>query len=217
MNPINLTESSKEQKIFKRNILIIGIISAAAGAIAYFFRTISALPPKPPPIIIRSGIFVIEADETLTETADEASTETLVNPNLYKRKGFGRIKGVRVFKTNEESGLAESYDYEDKRGVEVDIRLQKHSPQNGWEDINPLVTIRTLDNASNSKDFVLKIGKKLKKKGFPNPARPERWEDDGTEYLRFGRVVVRENDGGGDTFDSEDGDHYLISFYNRLV
>ncbi len=216
MNPIDLTKSSEGQRIFKRNVLIISIISATVGAVAYLLRKIRSIPHDPPPIIIKPGIFVIETDETVTESTDGTLNETVAGSNIYKRKGFGKIKGVRVFKTNEESGLAESYDYEDKNGVEVDIRLQKLT-LNGWKDIDPLVTIRTVGNTVNPKDFVLKIGKKLKKKGFPNPARLERWEDDGTENLRFGQVVIRENDGGGDTFNSQDGDHYLISFYNRLV
>lgn len=214
MNSKDLTESLIEKKTFKRNLLIAGIISAAFSAIVYLFKRLSGIPPKPPPIIIKSGIFVIETDGTLDETPDGISVGTTAVTKVYKRKCFGEIKGVRVIIINEASGQADSHDYEDKRGVEVDIRLQKSTLPNVWQDVEPLVTIRTMNNAKNPKDFVLEIGKKLSKKGFPSLPRKQRWEDDGTENLRFGRIVVRENDGGGDEFVYRDGDHYQIQFYN---
>ncbi len=214
MNQINLNKSSDEKSIFKRKVLIFGIFSVAVGVITYVLNRIRAIPYDPPPIIIKSGIFIIETDETVTESTDGTLNETVAGPNFYKRRGFGKIKGVRVLKIDAEQNT-DPDNFEDRNGVEVDIRLQKRTIH-GWVDIDPLVTIRTEDNGANPKDFVLKIGKKLKKRGFPDYPREHRWEDDGTENLRFGKVVVRENDGGGDTFDSQEGDHYHISFYNKL-
>jgi hypothetical protein len=80
-----------------------------------------------------------------------------------------------------------------------------------------LVTIRTEVNAGNPKDFVLTIGKKLTKKGRPKQGRIDRHGDDDSETIRFGQIVVREKDGGGDTYDADEGDNYLIAFYNQLI
>lgn len=163
-----------------------------------------------PPIIIKSGSFDIETDEPLTESGGASG-----DPFIYKKIGFGEIKGVRIFSINERSGKAKSDDYADKDGVEVDIRLQQYL-SGGWQNINPLITIRSEVNPNNpKKDFVLKIGKKLDTKGKPKPGRTGKRRDKETEILRFGSVVVRENDGGGDTF-NDDGDEYIINFYNVL-
>jgi len=209
MNQTDLTKSLEERGIFKPDVLLIGIGAAAAIVVAFLLRRAEdSLPTDPPPIIIKDGSFVIETDVPLSEHNG--------NPNVYKRLGFGEIKGVRVFNTNEKTGLAESHDYDDRNGVEVDIRLQKHTSA-GWVNINPLVTIRTLNNAGSPKDFALTIGKKLNKKGKPKPPRKERRGDDDTDTFRFGQITVRENDGGGDTFVATDGDTFAIAFYNYLV
>jgi hypothetical protein len=209
MNQTDLAKSPEAQRIFKPDVLLIGIGAATAILIAYLLRLAEdSIPTDPPPIIIKDGSFVIETDEPLSEING--------NPNIYKRVGFGEIKGVRVFKTNEITGQANSYDYDDRNGVEVDIRLQKHTSA-GWMDINPLVTIRTISNAGNPKDFALTIGKKLNKKGKSKPPRKERRGDDDADTIRFGQIIVREDDGGGDPFVTADGDNYTIAFYNYLV
>ena len=209
MNQTDLTKSLEEQRVFKPDVLLIGIGAAAAILVAFLLRRAEdSLPTDPPPIIIKDGSFVIETDEPLSEQNG--------NPNVYKRVGFGMIKGVRVFKTNEITGQANSYDYDDRNGVEVDIRLQKHTPA-GWVNINPLVTIRTLNNAGSPKDFALTIGKKLNKKGKPKPPRKERRGDDDPDTFRFGQITVREADGGGDPFFAAEGDTFALAFYNYLV
>lgn len=209
MNQTDLTKSLEEQRVFKPDVLLIGIGAAAAILVAFLLkRAEDSLPTDPPPIIIKDGSFVIEADEPLSEL--NGST------NVYKRINFGTIKGVRVFKNNEITGLAKSYDYDDRNGIEVDIRLQKHTTT-GWVNINPLVTIRTINNAGGSKDFALTIGKKLNKKGKPKPPRKERRGDDDPDTFRFGQITVREDDGGGDPFVATDGDTFALAFYNYLV
>jgi len=218
MNQINSNKSSDEHKIFKLKVLIFSIVSVAVGAIAYVLNKIKKISYDPPPIIIKSGIFIFETDvfepdELITETSDETLSERVADPNLYKRKNFGKIKSVKVLKIDADQN-SESFDFEDRNGVEVDISLQKRT--NGRDNIGQLVTIRTEDNEANSKDFVLTIGIKLNKKGFPDYPRNHRWEYDGIENLRFVKVVVREKDGGGKTFNSQVGDNYHISFYNKL-
>lgn len=210
MNTTDLTKSPEEQKAFKpEDVLIIGIGVVAAFAIAYLLKKIKAtIPHRPPPIIIKSGSFTIETDELLVNLP--------ANPNDYKRTGFGEIKGVRVFKTNEVTDPEKPSEFEDATGITVDIRLQRHSSLTGWVNIVPPVTIRAVTNGSNPKDFVLTIGQKLSKEGRPKPERKDRWEDDDTEILRFGQIVVRRNSGGGETFDNLHGDDYLIAFYNEL-
>ena len=168
-----------------------------------------------PPIIIKSGSFVIESDETLHKSGGGGGG----NPDVYKRLGFKEIKGVRVFIDNEITGSAKSYSYDDSQGVEVDIWLQDYIG-NVWQPaslpINPDITIRG-EGSPGNKDFVLKIKKELEKKGKPNPKRKDKLRSKDTDTFRIARIEVRENDGGGDTFNRVDGDHYMIAFYNSLV
>lgn len=211
MNKADFTKIKEERVFSNKGLLTLGIgaAAAAAAAAALFWSMKRSIPAAdPPPIIIKSGSFSIESDKPLLES--------IGNPNIYSRPAFGEIKGVRVFRTNEMTGDADSDDFEDRDGIEVDIRLQKLTG-NGWNDINQLVTIRAEGAAGNPKDFNLRIGKKLHKKGHPKPGRRERREDDGTENIRFGYIAVREADGGNGDYYAEDGDDFIITFYNRLV
>jgi len=209
MNSTELPEGT-EEKFDSKSIAIIGAAVVGLGVLItkWMTRKQELLYEELPPIIIKDGSFIIESDEDLIHPPQ--------SPNTYKRRGFGEIKGVRVFTINEKTGRAISDDYDDNNGVEVDIRLQRHTPS-GWQDINPLVTVRTVNNAGNPKDFVLTIGKKLGKKGRPKHERIDRRGDDDSENIRFGQIVVRENDGGGDTFDANEGDNYLIAFYKDTL
>ncbi|MCU1290842.1 MAG: hypothetical protein JWN60_3071 [Acidobacteria bacterium] len=165
-------------------------------------------PPDPPPIIIKSGSFIIESDENLEKPSGGNDT--------YKRKNFGEIKAVRVIKTNEITGAANSHAYTDENGVEVEITLQNYSG-GSWQNTNPPVIVKSQSSAGSAIDFTLTIGKVLSANGHAGPDRKERLTDDGTDIIRFGRVIVRENGGGGGVFDTTDGEDYIITFYNRLA
>jgi hypothetical protein len=207
MNRNEFDYITEDDGISRRDLLAIGLGAAAGAALTSLRNNHRSLPSDPPPIIIKSGSFNIEADTSLNETNG--------SPFFYRRVGFGDIKGVRVLRTNEIDGSTDSDVFEDRNGIEVDIKLQVFG-SNGWQDVGELVTVRAAAGSGSQKDFVLKIGKKLAKKGHPKPGRRERWKDDDAENIRFGQIAVRERDGGGGTYDAVDGDDFIITFYNRL-
>ncbi len=213
-----LDKTTGQNELFKS----IGLISffvligvAVVKTVQYLLQADEELPDMIPPIIIKSGSFIIESDEPLNESGGTGN-----NPHVYKRIGFKEIKGIRVFINNEVNGLANSHSYDDSQGVDVDIWLQDFV-SGVWQPaslpINPDVTIRSEGNPGNDKDFVLRIKKQLEKKGKPHPRRKEKRRDKDNDTFRFARVRVSERDGGGDTFNTVDGDDYMIAFYNSLV
>ncbi|MCA1625685.1 MAG: hypothetical protein LC768_14510 [Acidobacteria bacterium] len=182
--------------------------------VQYLLRADDVPEDSIPPIIIKSGSFIIESDKQLSESGGTGG-----NPYVYKRIGFNEIKGVRVFINNEVNGSANSYPYDDPQWVDVDIWFQDYV--NGvWQPvtlpINPDVTIRSEGNPGADKDFVLRTKKKLETKEKSHPKRKGKGRDKDNGDFRFARVRVSEKDGGGDTFDADDGCHYMIAFYNSL-
>jgi hypothetical protein len=194
-------------------LAVIGV--AVVKTVQYLLRAEEALPDTIPPIIIKSGSFITESDEPF-----DVSGGTGGNPFIYKRFGFKEIKGVRVFINNEKYGSAKSHDYDDPEWVDVDIWFQDYIA-GVWQPtslpINPDVIIRSEVGTGVDKDFVMRIRKQLEKKGKPHPKRKEKRRDKDNDTFRFARVSVRENTGGGETFDYKEGDHFMIAFYNYLV
>ncbi|MBA4182409.1 MAG: hypothetical protein H0X49_00125 [Acidobacteria bacterium] len=188
MKSTELIENSQEEIDGQSITLIIAAFSLAGLALYLFYKKFNEkiiIIRDPPPIIIKTGSFVIETKEILIN--DE-------NSNIYKIEGFGEIKTVRVISIDEITGEPTSDDFNAYR-VEIDVTLQKYI-NNDWVDTTPLVTIRAVDDANNSKDFVLEIAEKLEEKGVStNPERKYRWENisnNNDERLRIGKVVVRE-------------------------
>ena len=209
MNSTELPEGT-EEKFDSKSIAVIGAAVVGLGVLItkWITRKKMLLDTELPPIIIKDGSFIIESDEDLYQPPHSSNT--------YNRRDFGEIKGVRVFTINEKTGRAKSDPYNDNNGVEVDIRLQRQI-SGVWQDIPGLVTVRTVNNAGNQKDFVLTIGKKLGKKGNPKHGRKDRRGDDDSETIRFRQIVVREKDGGGGTCNANEGDNFLIAFYKTTL
>ena len=165
-----------------------------------------------PPIIIKSGSFVIEFEEKI----GPPSGGTGGNPYVYKSLNFKEIKGVRVFIDNEVAGSAICHSYEHSGGVEVDIWFQDYSG-NAWQPVpslgNPNVTIKG-EGSPGKKDFVLKIEKELQKKGNPNPKRKDKLRDKDNDTFRIARIRVREGGVNKPLINNVEGDHYMIAFYN---
>ncbi len=213
-----LDKPSGQNKLFKSIVGLSFLVltgAAVVKTVKYLFRDEGELPGIIPPIIIKSGSFIIESDKPLEESGGTGG-----NPHVYKRIGFKEIKGVRVFINDEKDGSANSRDYDDPDWVDVDIWFQNYV--NGvWQPVtlptNPDVTIRSEGNLGANKDFVLRTKKKLEKKVKSHPYRKEKGRDKDNGDFRFARVRVIEKDGGGDTFNADEGCHYMIAFYNYLV
>ncbi len=159
-----------------------------------------------PPIIIKSGSFIIESDAALSESGSSIRS--------YRRSNF-KIGRVYVIKIHELTGASPPIPFSDSMGIELDIRLQ-HFVDNRWQplDQSPLAEVRN-ENVSGSTNFLLKIPKNLDRKGKAKPPRKERRLDGSNEPFRFGSVVIR---GLGTTPAptvpaTVDGDDYIIGLY----
>lgn len=168
-----------------------------------------AVPSDLPPIIIKSGSFTIESNETLTETGS--------GPYNYKSAGFKLIQAIRVVKINEHTGVTQTFPFVDSLGIELDIWLQDYV-SGSWQPLNAQSSIAKIMNETvqNSINFVLKIDKNLDKKGKPKPKRKEKREDKGNDVFRFGSIVIR---GKGTEPPpiipaTVEGDEYIIGLYN---
>jgi hypothetical protein len=169
-----------------------------------------APPSDLPPIIIKSGSFIIESDEPLNESGS--------GPYNYKRTGFKLIQSVRVIKINEYTGTAQSYPFADVNGIEVDIQLQ-HFVSGAWQPLaqSSLAQIKN-EPVQGSSNFVLSIPKELNKKGKSKPKRKEKREDKGNDVFRFGSVVLRGKVNVPPVIPATvEGDEYIIGLYNSYV
>jgi hypothetical protein len=195
----------------KSNFIKDGIAALTAFAVRFYLQKKGriarayqdetlGLPPDPPPVVIKTGSFIMETIDSINEAGG--------NPNVYTDPDFGQLVGVRVIQNGANN------DTENQNGIEVDVRLQKLE-KDGWNDISPMVTIRSKENGSGKRDFVLKCVKRLIRKGTPPPGYREQWEDDGTEQIRIGQVIVRSGS-NSKTFDANNG-NIQVGFYNRLV
>lgn len=169
------------------------------------------VPGELPPIIIKSGSFIIESDEPLTE-----SGSSIYN---YKRSGFKLIQAVRVVKVNEHTGATETFPFVDASGIELDIRLQ-HYVSGIWQPLaqSSLAQIKN-ETVQGSTNFVLSISKNLDRKGKSKPQRKEKREDKGNDIFRFGSIVIRGKGTASPPIipPTADGDEYIIGLYNNYV
>ncbi len=221
MNETDLTKNPEVKRISKPDFLTIGIgaagFAAACAIIAYFYREEAELFTDPPPIIIKSGSFVIETDQDLTPPAP--------HKNKYSRNGFGKIRGIRVITYNEikkysdVDDFVEGTDWSASEGVQVNINLQYcQTEQNGecvsWID-GP--QINALDN-NNNFELLTPNFRLSTDKGKKHTKRKARREDDEARTLRFGSVkIIKKSDGTEiKSYDEKDGQEFIIGFYNEL-
>jgi len=216
MNSTDSTKKPEEPKAFKPNILIMGVGAAATFATAYLLRKKSMLPPKPPPIIIKSGSFVIETDQDLKPAAPHQSR--------YIRETFGKIRGIRVTtyseieKPSDVDDFEENIDWSPSEGVQVNINLQYYQAgqNSGYESWiqGPQIKIFDIDN-----NFELITPIKLSSnKGKKHKERRAKREDEENQILRFGSVEIVKKSSGKriKNYSEKDGREYIIAFYNGL-
>jgi hypothetical protein len=219
MNETDLTKNPEVKRISKPDFLTIGIgaagFAAACAIIAYFYREEAELFTDPPPIIIKSGSFVIESDQDLTPPAP--------HKNKYNRNGFGKIRGIRVITYNEikkysdVDDFVEGTDWSASEGVQVNINLQYcQTEQNGvcvsWID-GPQINVLDINN---NFELLTPNFKLSSDKGKKHTKRKARREDDEPKPLRFGSVeIIRKSDEAEIKFyEEKDGQEFIIGFYN---
>lgn len=147
-------------------------------------------PDDPPPIIIRTGSFVLEADSKLNEPPPGA----LAKPYSYILNGF-TIKSIWVCHFNYIKPVTDPCKAA-PAGADVKI---------WFEDSSPDPDVKVVQNGS---DFLLTImDKKLNCKNSSSPTRPKECREDNVEVKNF---TVN-----GEPFQVNDGDIYTIGFYNK--
>ncbi|CAN5581774.1 hypothetical protein BH24ACI2_BH24ACI2_02010 [soil metagenome] len=210
-------EKLTERDELSKSILGISLFALASFVVIktyqYLFRA-EELDEQLPPIIIKSGSFVIETDRDL-EIPSGGNP-----PFVYKRKKFGAIQHIRLFKINEENGNHDIDIFTDSTGIEVKIWIQyfeQYLPD-GSIKWTPLVDERKITikkNSSNDFELELKLEKRLlNKKVKKHPKRKAEYKDNESETFRFGKVQVYEiNDDDTTVYDVEDGDKFIIAFY----
>jgi len=224
VNPTDLNNSPEEQKILKPEVLIIGIGAIATLTIAYLLKRTGLLkrtrsfPYDPPPIIIKSGSFIIETNQVLSPDQP--------NKPSYKR-GFNGIKGIRVVTYNEQiKDTDDDYFYEEennrwRRGdnVKVFIELQSCQSENNGVCVswNSPQVVEILNNIN---DLEIKVPIRLSKsKKNKKDKRKFKYEDEHNEFIRFTRVTIINTSQGNfviKNYPFREYQEFFIAFYNTL-
>ncbi len=209
-------EKPTERNELSKSIVGISLFALASFVVVktlqYLFRA-EELDGELPPIIIKSGSFVIETDMDLEMPSGGNP------PFVYKRTNFGAIRGIRLFKINEENGSHDIDDFTDSTGIEVEIWIQyfeRYRPDGSikWTPIVDERKITIKKNSSNDFELESKLEKKLLRKDKKHPKRKAEYKDNESETFRFGKVKVYEiNDDDTTVYGVEDGDKFIIAFY----
>lgn len=224
MNQTDVNRNADEQKLLKPEVLIVGIGAAAFG-IAYLFKKIqlflrASIPPDPPPIIIKSGSFIIETNQALSPD--------LPNKRSYKRT-FNGIKGIRVVTYNERvKNTDDDYFYEGEdnkwragENVKVFIEFERCvSEVNGI--CNSWAAPEIVEISNNINDLEIKVPANLrlsKSKRNKKAKRIFKHEDEHDEFIRFTRItIINTNQGNIEIKDYPftANQEFFIAFYNTL-
>ena len=189
-----------EESIESEKMLIIGSAVTGAALFGLFFYLLKKItsrsyPSGPPPIIVKSGSFIIETENELTSSGSHGG------PYIYKRNF--RLAWVRVLMYNEDTGLAFPFQWFQNPKVEIWFDYET-----GGMSAAPNVIIE-----KDHTDFKLtiKIDNKLKLKKSKHYKRKKKYEDqEDQKAFRFGRVEIN---GAPFTTQSREGDQYVLAFY----
>lgn len=208
MDQTQLTKNPEDQGILKSKLIFLGIGALVGFAVAYLIRLLRAIPPDPPPIVIKSGSFILETNRDFTEAPVSGENE-------YKTTKFNTIKAIRV-KRIKGSNQTEVYESEVSDKLEISIKLEeKDFGGNNWTNLG---TVKCkLHDVGNQKEFKFKIKKKLNKTTFTPSPFTERWEDDGTKEIKFAEVKIDKKNSPPITLEYEEGDKFEIGFFDYLV
>jgi hypothetical protein len=228
MNSTELIERA-EEKFDSKSIAFIGVGVIALGVlITWWKKTLSEDVPESelPPIIIKSGSFIIETTEVLMP--DRA------NERSYKRGFINGIKGIRVNTYNEltredsdDDYFYEGKDYRWKSGdnVKVFIELERCVSDTGGV-CNSWLSPGVVEILNNASDLEIKVPDPIrlsKSRRNKKNKRQHKHEDEHDEFIRFTKVTVINTSQGNleimkypKTPSEKKAREYFIAFYNRL-
>jgi len=172
-----------------------------------------------PPIIIKSSPFEFETYDPLEEgalpllTSPENSQTDFVS-KVYKLKGFGIAKTVKVFNYNEAGGNYPTYYFPSSAGVKVGIWLQYYQNNKWMWEGDPYKAPEILILGL-SDDFTINSDKKLSPDEKNNhQIRDRKRKYQKNKIWRFGKVKIYDFEDG--EYVATDGDEYLLAFDNHL-
>lgn len=230
MNRTDLTKRPEELKISKPDLLAIGIgaaaFAAACAAIAYLFQEEDSIPHDPPPIIIKSGSFIIETNQALTPDQP--------NKRSYKRV-FNGIKGIRVVTYNErvKADTDDDYFYEGENNrwrsndnLKVSIELERCLSEDNNGVCNSWSSPDVIEILNNTNDLEIKVPTPLqlsKSRRNKKNKRSFKHEDEHNEIIRFTKVTIINTSQGNFEIkkyplnsSETKSREYVIAFYDGL-
>ncbi len=236
MNQIDLNKNSEDQRAFKPEALAIGIGAVAVIAIAYLLKDKKSqllrkkktiLPTKPPPIIIKSGSFIIDSVAGFIDNSGDI-TGNPKRKKINKYKGnFGVIKSVLVNQKNERNlgdttgPRPRGYPFADPEGVIIKLWFQKliNEDPERW-DLTDVTEEPDVVNVLQSDPLKLELPGNLdNNSGNKHHKRKNKDKLDfkGTDiYFRIGRIRISNHE-DIEKYDilSIDGDEYYISLWDE--
>lgn len=209
-------------------ILLIAVVIIATFVLMAGYLLVMAsgeldLPSDPPPIIIKSGSFIMESEKVFQpDTADQRN---------YKNLQFNSIKGIRIITYNE-NAQAKTYDkkyfegkdstWENGDNVQVNIYVQICQQENpngtcaSWGGLKKVEVFSLNGNFEVNVPNELHISKSKKNK---KNKRQFKNEDENPEIIRFYMMDIfnKTKNTPIDAFSAQEGQEYYIGFYNTLV
>ncbi len=192
MDPSNSTEETKISLTRNQKLVIGGLVAAILvsilGGLIYWWRPRA----DPPPIIVKSGSFVLEAYAEV-----EIQNGTGQNPDTVEYPNF-QVSNVKIQRYNKDSAtLYPLYD-----GAFETIKI--------WmEESAGMPTNPTFVFEQSGSNLKLSSTEKLKKGPNKHRARPYKIKDKDQKDFRFGKIKI----GGNPEVIATDGDEFFIQFY----
>ncbi len=228
MNTTDLIERAEDQ-IDSKSVAAIGIGVIALGVlITWLVKRIKDVEEgELPPIIIKSGSFIIDSVDGFRDAGDITGNPKRKKLNQYKGS-FGVIKSVLVNQINEKSLISTpfGYRYRDSRGVIIQLWFQKLISVNPeiWDPAD-IGGVPDVENRL-STPLVLELPDDLTKSNQnkhnkrKNKDKLDFKKDTGgtDRYFRIGRMRILDVNGNVKRdFFSENGDEYLISLWDVYI
>lgn len=223
MDNTYLSVSSEDKIKIKVILLIVGVIAAFALLSGYLLYAGSEdLPTDPPPIIIKSGSFIMESENVFQPDA--------ANQRSYKNPQFNAIKGIRVISYSEnaqnqtiDKKFFEGKDSSWQKGdvVQVNVYIQTCLPNASglcttWSGLKKVEVYNAGSDLSVNVPDELHLSKARKNK---KNKRQHKNEDENVETIRFYMVEIinkTQNIQIAALF-AQEGQEYYIGFYNTLA
>jgi hypothetical protein len=224
------TKLPQENSISRRELFTFGIGATVFMPDAFLWKNASLRLLNPPPIIIKSGSFIIDSIDGFKDAGNVTGNAKRKKFNQYKGS-FVLIRSVFVNQINEitpgtaTSKRPEGYFHQDARGLIIQIWFQKLLSENleVW-DPNDITGLADVENRPVS-PLTLELPDDLSKSNSnkhhkrKNKDRLDFKKDAGGKdrYFRIGRIQIIDPDKKVlSNITSIDGDEYLISLWDTV-